>query len=144
MPAGPSPTSSTATSGCPGSPRAMPRTGSISRWCTPSTPSAFDDAEGVEGVHHRDIDPVRGIARGDPGHPEVAVEDVGLGPAGIGGHPVGEFPHVWEQIVLGDGFDRAGVDVHDLDVQRHRYPLIEVRVVTAGIDGDVVAAASER
>jgi hypothetical protein len=73
--------------------------------------AALDDAERVEGVHHRDAERARGGQRGDRRHPEVAVDDVGRLGGPLLAELVGEGVHVRQELVLRHVAGRAGVHV---------------------------------
>ena len=107
--------------GLPGScPRALlAALDAPSAWnvCTTGTPSSRSAA----------------AQRGEPGHPEVGVHDVGrLGPPAPR-EPAAELGHVRQELVLRDGRGRARGDVADRRRRLQRRRVGQVRVVAAGV-----------
>jgi hypothetical protein len=112
-------------------------------WSTPAV-AALDVPEGVEGLHERDAERPRRLTRRVAGHPEVRVHDVGLVVAPRRLQDTAERRHVLEQVVLGDGARRAGVDVVDEDAGAQLDVLGEGRVVAPRVHDDLRAAPCHR
>jgi hypothetical protein len=104
----------------------------------------FHRAEGVEGLHDRDVAGATGGDRRKPAHPEVGVGDV-RPPLGtpVRRHPRGEAAHVGQQLVLRHRCGRPGGDVHDVDPLAERHQFGQLGMVAAGVDPHLVAVGGE-
>jgi hypothetical protein len=98
-------------------------------------------AERMEGVQRRGpvvAESVRGTQRCDPGHPEVAVHDVGRLVLPVRGQDVAEVGHPRQQGVFRDRLGGAGIHVHDVDAVARGHAFGQLGVVAPGVHLDGV------